>query len=321
MKLSIWPCFLILFVAVQCKPTPGALTVTVAEPIMLENVPSGSGMVSLSDSIYILSDDAPYLFHLSREYQIIEKIRITPGFDDVFRIEKPLKPDFECLAVYEAAGKSLLYGFGSGSLAVKRDSLVVVDLENEAVKTHNLSELYDKLSLIAGGNNRERLNIEGAAIHDEKLYLLNRGTNSVFVLEMDAFNGYLAGERTFSSLQVERFELPLPTMDGNYIGLSGCTLIPGTSTMVFTATVEATTDWVADGEILGSYVGIISLDELHQNKAPLLVPFESNNEPLMEKIESISITVSEGNGVYSALTIADNDDGTSKIYPVSISVR
>ncbi len=310
-----------IILTLGCEMTSNTLQVTVKQPTTLDQVPSGSGMVALDGSIFIISDDSPSLFELNKAFEIENRTELTRGYEHVLRIEKPLKPDYECLALFEQNGSSVLYGFGSGSLAEKRDSLVIVDPKKGSVETHKLTRFYNRLELQTGGENREKLNIEGAVIHQGKLYLLNRGTNAIFTTNIIAFNRCLKGEDDFGELEIEQFKVELPAQDGAFVGLSGCSLVPGTNTLLFTATVEATSNWIDDGEILGSYLGILPLDQLDEKQRPDLWQFELNGQPLKDKIESITILSSDGGLRYTALAIADNDDGTSKIYPLEISIE
>lgn len=318
------PYFLIVLslLSVNCKNRSPILTVSVEDSRLLEHVPSGSGLAHIADTSYIISDDSPYLFQLNHQFEVIRKIIITKGFDDSERIEKALKPDFESLAVNESEEGVFLYGFGSGSLAGKRDSLLVLntDRDNE-VNIYKLESFYEHLETLVGGINREGINIEGATIYEGNLYLLNRGNNSVIKLNLESFHSFLNGRTDVSSLGIEMFEIILPKKDGVFIGFSGCTMLQRTDNLIFTATVENTTNWIDDGEILGSYIGILSLKTLKEaKKTPTIVPIEIDAKPLLDKIESITITGKNDDG-YSALAVADNDDGTSKIFKLKITYK
>lgn len=309
-----------IFLTFACKMSPKNFQLIVHQPITFDQIPSGSGMVVLDESIFIISDDSPSLFQLNKEFKIVGRTELTPGYADVLRIEKPVKPDYECLAVFEHDGGPVLYGFGSGSLAEKRDSLVIIDPKQGKIETHTLTRFYNKLELLAGGEGREKLNIEGAVIHQDNLYLLNRGTNAIYRTNIIAFNRCLK-EEAFDKLEIEQFKIELLAQDGAFIGLSGCSMVPGTNILLFTATVEATSNWIDDGEILGSYLGFLAIDQLDEQQQPNLRQFELNGRPLKDKIESITILNSTGDSRHSALAIADNDDGTSKIFPLELLVE
>lgn len=313
--------FVLSMLAMKCENKTNSLTVSIENSIFLKNIPSGSGMSYIEDSIYIISDDSPYLFQLNNKFDLLRKITLTRGFENVSRIEKPLKPDYESLAIYESKEGVFLYGFGSGSLAGKRDSLVVINTDKDAeVKIYELQSFYQHLEELVGGVNRDRLNIEGAVIHNGYLYLLNRGNNAVLKVGIDAFNSFIKGEIELPALAVAMFEVSLPKKEGMFVGFSGCAILPGSDLLVFTATVENTTNWVDDGEILGSYIGVLSLENLDADRSPTIVPFEINANPLLDKVESITIT-GEVEGVFTALAVADNDDGSSKIFSLKISYK
>lgn len=307
--------------AVNCKNQAPILTIAIENSKLLEHIPSGSGLAYIASHSYIISDDSPYLFQLDDQFEVVRKIGITKGFDRLERIEKPLKPDYESLAVYEHNGGLFLYGFGSGSLAGKRDSLVVINTDKDAeVKIYELKSFYEHLEELVGGINRERLNIEGAVMHNDNLYLLNRGNNAVIKVGLDAFNSFINGKVELADLAVEMIEIILPKKDGVFIGFSGCTMLPGTDNLIFTATVENTTNWIDDGEILGSYIGVLSLKNLEEGRNTTIVPLEIDAKPLLDKIESIAITGEEDGG-FTALAVADNDDGSSKIFTLKITYK
>lgn len=322
MKTNSFCFFLFLsLLAMNCSNQSPILTITVGDSRLMEHIPSGSGMAYIAGSSYIISDDSPYLFQLNHQFEVIRKISITKGFDDLERIEKALKPDFESLAVNESEKGVFLYGFGSGSLAGKRDSLVVLNIDKDAeVNIYHLKSFYEYLETLVGGVNRERINIEGAVINSGSLYLLNRGNNSIIMLNLESFHSFLNGKIEVSSLGINIYEIELPKQDGVFIGFSGCTMLPGTENLIFTATVENTTNWIDDGEILGSYVGVLSLKNLEKHRNATLVPLEVGAKPLLDKIESIAIR-GEENGEYTALAVADNDDGSSKIFKFKITYK
>lgn len=324
MPLSLRFTFIFLvcvFLTLGCEMTSNTFQVTVKKPVILDQVPSGSGMVALEGATFIISDDSPSLFQLNKGFEILSRTELTRGYADVLRIEKPVKPDYECLALFEQNGSPMLYGFGSGSLAEKRDSLAIIDPKQERIETHNLTQFYNRLELLSQGKNREKLNIEGAVIYQETLFLLNRGTNAIFSANINAFNRCLKGEDDFDELEIDHFRIKLPAQDGVFVGLSGCSLLPGTTKLLFTATAEATSNWIDDGEILGSYLGLLDIDQLREQQQPALRQFELNGRPLKDKIESITILSSDEGSRFTALAIADNDDGTSKIFPLELRIH
>lgn len=319
MKFFLRSLFILSLLTVQCKMDPKSFSIKVEKTILLKDIPSGSGMTYLNDSLYIISDDSPYLFQLDKKLEVVNKIQITDGFNQISRIEKPLKPDYESLAVYKDEERLLLYGFGSGSVVNRRDSLVIIDIGNEkTIKTYNLNSFYEKLGAIGGVESRDNLNIEGSIIHADILYLINRANNSIYAVNIESFNKYLRDEEHLSTLEIESFKLEMPTKEGLFIGLSGGSVIPGTDYLLLTATVEKTLNWIDDGEILGSYIGLLSLDELQNDPRPFIVPIEEMGKPLLDKIESITVFDKSEDSEISAFAIADNDDGTSKVFILEI---
>jgi hypothetical protein len=84
---------------------------------------------------------------------------------------------------------------------------------------------------------------------------------------------------------------------------------------LFTTSVEKTTDWVADGEVAGSYIGMAGVN----GSVVFLLPLKDAEGNMMkQKLESIDIVSHEKDGSIVAFVISDNDNGESTWFKILI---
>jgi hypothetical protein len=305
--LSIIP-----FMATSLFNKPEAFTLEKSQ--LLDYLPSGSAMAIIKDSIYIAGDDSPYLFELNQQWELCKKYLLLNRFSAHQRIPKPIKPDFESLASEETTEGNKLYLFGSGSKSPERDLMVQVSLPQPAlISEFSMQAFYARIVEYNGGK-IESLNLEGAFISDNKLYLLNRAGNQLITIALDEFKEYLAGRRFIHELRLSFVSFKLPARGSVQAGFSGACTIPGTSRLVFTATLEDTDNWIDDGEILGSYLGIIDLKSPDKGEPEYVEFITVKEEPFSDKLESVAFNGAYANGDIKLLAIADNDDGSTRIF-------
>lgn len=283
--------------------------------LFLEYLPSGSAMAVVGDRVFIAGDDSPYLFALSAQFELQEKHLLLEKFTGKKRIPKAEKPDFESMAEEETTTGTLLYLFGSGSMSPERDLLLTFPVASpEQLKEDSLTPLYNRLASQNGGG-RESLNLEGALIKGPNLYLLNRAGNQLIKLNLAEFKEFLMGHRTADKLHLRISSFQLPGKKGLQAGFSGACFLPGTSLLLFSATLEDTQNWIDDGEIVGSYLGMLDLNKAAKGEV-LQLEFLRNREgkPFRDKLESISFSGYYKNGDVKLLAIADNDDGSTRLF-------
>jgi hypothetical protein len=105
-------------------------------------------------------------------------------------------------------------------------------------------------------------------------------------------------------------------------GVSGLTYLAKEDLLIFTASEEETGNAYDDGAIGGSYVGLIrnisaklTMDEVApDNWMPLV---EVHTDFVGQKIESVC-AYNEDTDKTELLLVADNDDGTSKVFRVAL---
>ncbi len=233
-------------------------------------VSSASGVVRRGDFVYVIGDDLLSLavFRMSSP-EPGRLRRVLPGTvpaDEQRR--RAAKPDLEALTLlppFEGDPYGVLLGLGSGS-GEGRDRGFAWSLEADGAlrgepRVVDLGPLYRLL-----GEQVEKLNVEGACVMGERLWLLHRGnhaetTNVVAELSLDAVMRSLRGD-----LRVDVHELAalrsydLGELDGVQVTFSDATPVGG-DILVFTASAEAQDDDSSgNGAIRGSVVGTIDLD-------------------------------------------------------------
>lgn len=293
----------LLLMLTSCKSH--RLAIDVLDSKTISDFPSGSGLVAVENGFYALGDDSPFLFQINPENEVVSKSRIHGAQAlNKGRIPKEDKPDFECL---EMIGKNELVAFGSGSQSPQRDVFLHIFLEDSLrIKTYDITAFYDHLRALKVMEN-EALNIEGVAYQKNKMYLFNRGKNLIFEFVYDDFLAYLEGAIPFPKPTITEFSLP--KINGMESGFSGATIVKDASKILFTASVENTSNAYADGEILGSFIGTIPISNntvLHSYKATRI---PNIGEPL--KVESVTLIDKIGPKKYKVALVTDDDKGNS----------
>ena len=256
MKLPIIR-LMILMTLMSCVSDDLRINITNIKTI--NEVPSASGIFKFQDKNYLIGDDSPYLFELNSDLNLISKTEIfsTENLKGV-TIAKDIKPDLEAL---DLNSKNELIAFGSGSKSPQRDVFSKIVLgDSIQVETRNITRFYNVLRQLDVLQNRE-LNIEAVTFYEDKIYLFNRDGNIIFCFVYKDLIEYFNTLINFPVPKIKQYDLP--EIKGIQAGFSGATLLNGKPAIIFTASVENTDNAYDDGEILGSFVGMI---EFHNNE-------------------------------------------------------
>ncbi|MES2702656.1 MAG: hypothetical protein V4649_08460 [Bacteroidota bacterium] len=294
-----------------------SFSVTIRQTVVLDSLPSGSGLIWEGGNAYVVGDDATSLLKISDDLQQIHRIHITGQPDTVFKISKAIKPDYESAVSGEIDGQSSLFAFGSGSLPA-REQLLQVSLANgQNQHVASLSTLYAAIRTELHLPD-STMNIEGAARCKGWLYLFLRKENIAVRMLWTDFVQYLdSGAIPQFKHQVIR----LPTYNGISAGFSGAAEVAQDGNqLLFCASLENTANAIDDGEITGSYIGVLRMQdngELILEATTLLKDTAGNI--VKEKIESIAITGKKENGDITAMLVADNDGATTTLFKIHIS--
>ena len=283
---------------------------------ILEDVPSGSGIVIKKEIAYIFSDDGTGVYQLNLLNQQHNKIAILGMAYDVYREEKAVKHDFESATLVNWDGKEYLLALGSGSKENARDSMLMLNTldfkDNRIVSLHNIYKQLRQLT----NTGTEHWNIEGATTIEDELVLLNRGNNLLIRINKNDLLSYISDSSTpFPEIKYHRVKLP--SIGDHEARLSGaCTL--DSSHILFSASVEDTPDWISDGPVLGSFIGVYSLQSGKVIASHLLQDGRGNVQK--EKLEAVDILRKEANGDIILLALSDNDNGTSKLFQLRLKI-
>lgn len=218
----------------------------------IEGIGSASGLFIHGDLLYIIGDNSGYLNEYNIKTKVLRKIQILFDKDlqQLENIPKALKPDFEVLCQYE----DKLYILGSGSTS-KRNLMIEFDLKTHQVVRKDLTETYGKLKSMTKIDD-QNFNLEGAIFTGKTWLLFNRGNG------LDSKNGIfkIEGADLANSSQVLFNSFKLPNIDHVESSFTDATLVK--NEIFFIATAEDTKSTYADGEILGSFIGSINLQNL-----------------------------------------------------------
>lgn len=291
------------------------MTATILSETTLPQLPSASGIEIVGSTACVVSDDSPFLYLLdvatlapTGRVQLFESAEFGTG-----RIPKATKPDLESMtAVVGPTGAAGLLLCGSGSRP-NRDVGYYVGLPAAgaapATGQHlDLHPLYTQLRahLPAGAI----LNIEAAATTAAELLLLQRavggGPALLFALPLPAVLAHLLGAGPTAPAPTRVLSFDLPLLEGYAAGFSGATF--GQGMLLVTASVEATADAVADGPVLGSFVGVVDLAAPTATFARLAW---ADNRAYRGKVEGLALRRPLGPGRLELLLVTDDDQGGS----------
>lgn len=295
------------------------MTATIRSETVLLHLPSASGVEIIGPTAYLVSDDAPLLYLLDAatlapvgQVQLFETTDFGTG-----RIPKAAKPDLESMAaVVSPTGAAGLLLCGSGSRPNRETGYFVglpaADAPTSAtprfVQHLDLSGLYAQLRarLPAGAT----LNLEATATTATELLLLQRtvggGPALLFVLPLEATLAHLFELRGPAPAPTRVLSFALPALGGHVAGFSGATYVAGR--LLVTASVEATADAVADGAVLGSFVGVVDLATQTATFARLAW---ADGRAYLGKVEGLAVRRTRGPSWLELLLVTDDDQGGS----------
>ena len=311
--------FIIVIFSLSCDRTQSKnVEVKVDRTLETALISSGSGLGAINDTVFIVGDDAEYIARFSVEDSSFRRMRLYPNAP-LNRIDRSIKHDLESCVVWPVANNNFLVAFGSGGVSSFRDTLFAIHVNDTAQHfKRSLLSLYHAIKKKCGLEDNE-LNIEGAALTTDQLYLFNRGKNFLVSFDRSDFKNYLFEPDTTYTPPFKILNVSLPVVDGYPVGFSGaCTL--NEEELLFTASVEETSDFTKDGEIKGSYIGVLRLanDTAVTVKALHKLRDNSGNY-VSDKLESIEI-IGKGKGHIKAFAVADNDNGSSKLFELTIKL-
>ena len=288
------------------------------EPDRQRHLSAASGLARVRRSLYVVADDELHLgvfpFDGDSPGQLV---RLIDGeLPDSKAQRKDAKPDFEVLTLLpQSAGRAhgALLILGSGSRRQRRRGVLVALDERGATvaapRVFDASNLYE-----AAEKEVHDVNIEGAAIIDDRLILLHRGnkgdaTNATIEFRLTSILRSIEDDDAVGKVRLQTVrsydlgsicDVPLCFTDG--AALAG-------GALVFSAVAENTPDSYQDGPCIGAAIGMIGADGrlqvVHYLDAPL-------------KVEGIHAELDADNVRLWLVTDADDADVPAALYSASV---
>jgi hypothetical protein len=229
-------------------------------PLLLAGGPghlsAASGLVRLDERLYVVADDEPAIavFDSARPPLPGELILLdeTPlPLDHVER--KGVKPDLESLCLLP---DDVLFTLGSGATERRERGWLFSPDSGDSAEV-SLGDLYAALR-----GELADLNIEGAAVAHDRLWLAQRGNgrdgeNALVELQLAAVLADLHERRTIDPgaiLGLRRYELG--EVEGVALSFSDLCPLPD-GRLLFCAVAEAGESTYLDGECLGAALGML----------------------------------------------------------------
>ncbi|WP_299819866.1 hypothetical protein [uncultured Pontibacter sp.] len=305
------------------------LEASILQQRMLQQIPSASGIEYVEGSYYVLGDDSPYLYQLGEAFELKRKYPLfdTTAFKNG-RIPKAEKPDLESMAHFTYGRDNMLLLLGSGSSESRNKAYWVNLSENMKVREVDFSRFFTFLKSILKIKTEGELNIEGLATDEIYTYLLHRSignkANVLFRFDTGDFKDYILGNAGLPAAAAYYFMLPAVGQNG--AGFSGAYTSEGK--LFVTASVEATSNAIDDGEVLGSFIGVIDLlalpyasDAANPLQVPAVQLTNTNGSVYKGKAESLIVTMPENQNKYKAIIVTDDDKGGSELLEVELTVE
>lgn len=274
--------------------------------------PSASAIAYCDRKLFVMGDDSRYLVILDDQHNKIDSIRVFDGEEK--RIPQDVKADIESGLV---VGRSIVL-IGSSSSQPRHRSYLIKpsgDKRNKIKTLTNRSWLRE--SITSTGS----VNIEGAMAFDRKLVCANRsmkgsGANFLFVTPLRPF---LRGR----SASVKEREIVIPDSINRSVGISDLYYFESNDLLLVTLSSEDSSNPLEDGAIGTSYVAwirgftdVFKKGVLRLQGVVDLTAIDSVFNG--QKIEGVC--AQRGNdGDLILHLVSDNDDGTSRIFRLSMS--
>ena len=225
---------------------------------------AASGLTCINSYIYVIADDELHLGVFCNTHS--EPGQLIRLFDGALPDPKPdrkkRKPDLEALTLLPAHGDyphGALLAFGSGSRKNRRmGALLGLDAQGAvrgSPRVVDLAPLLDPLH-----DTFSELNIEGAAVSGDALYLFQRGNarhaeNAVVKFPLPALLDALRLGRTGAIEPAAIHPFDLGRIDGIPLCFTDAAALPD-GALVFTAVAENTGDAYHDGPCVGAAIGM-----------------------------------------------------------------
>ena len=231
-------------------------------------VAAASGLCELDGSLFVVADTEHTLavFPVQTAGPGVRHLLVLPGALEHAPLPKPLKPDLEALCVLP--GGQLL-ALPSGSTSARRTGAVISLQRGQPVASPrllDLAPLFERLTREVGP-----LNLEGAAVIGDSLWLAQRGNTASpsALLEVDL--RALAG--TDVPAAAFRRAVPLALGDVEGVPFTPTDLCPlPDGRLLICAVCEDTADSYRDGACVGAAIALVTPGQLRAERVERLEP-------------------------------------------------
>jgi hypothetical protein len=297
------------------------MNITILERHTLSGIGALSGVACLGEDIYFVGDDVRYLLKTKLKNNItshtdFEKIPLFGQLAHIplVTLSKAEKPDFEALTCIEFNGQQKLLIMGSGSRENRKQALVFNPAGNQIRTLINAAD-YDFLAKNQALTGGADLNIEAICSDNQNLYVFQRGNinrhHGVLVFDLAQIQECKSLEKAL----VNTLQLELLDINGSASGISDACFLADKNLIVATAAVEQTENTYDDGEVLGSFIVLLSLDG---KTLDTQVIQDDHGQPIPIKVEGITWLESTVDGEVFLLC-TDSDGGDSEVLKVLVN--
>lgn len=221
-------------------------------------VTTASALVCLGDVLYLVADDELVLQRYDLNGVFLDQQPLLTGsLPREPKAHKRLKPDFEILCQLP---NGRLLALGSGSTAARRRGVL---WQAGVTRVLDLTPLY-----LALESQLPSLNLEGAVVQGEYLWLAQRGNsagsvNALIRLDLATLMQQLAGDFLDADALREVLPVELGTLHGVPLSFTDLCL-DSQGRLLFSAAAEATESSYDDGACLGSVLGCWHAGQVRQ---------------------------------------------------------
>lgn len=219
------------------------------------DISAASGLVALRDRLYAVADDELFLASYDFAGTPLGRVALFAGeLPEAHAERKKQKPDLEALA---ALPDGRLVAFGSGSTPTRMRAAAIDPVRAGSVRAIDLAPLYTALAAELSD-----LNIEGASVYEDRLWLAQRGNGAHGInacIELDLRAALADIDRGMLSAAALRcvHAVALDALDGVALGLTDLCAHPRAG-LWFSAAAEGGASTYEDGACAGSVIGRLS---------------------------------------------------------------
>lgn len=276
---------------------------------------AASGLVQVGPWLYVVADDELHLGQFLLEGKSFGRLHRCFAGELPLESEerKAEKPDIEVLMLLpDFSAQASLLAFGSGSKKNRhRSALISLDANGNIHGSPELIELEKFYEFLKGEIGK--LNIEGAAVVEDSMYLFQRGNkknnlNASIRLSLADFYKVLRSPDKKFAPHIDITPYDLGDIDNVPLCFTDATPLSN-GDIVFTASAENTSDSYLDGQCMGSSIGLI-------NRAGDLVLLEPIDKTV--KLEGVEADQKGNNIELLLVTDADDPEQPALLYTANL---